>query len=390
MKRILLTILSAACIANVSAQETAPIAKAREFARILTQKVDQLENKPFTLELDLEQPQVLAKDNRGGMVIPAKGLNADTIAKAGGKLVPVGLLWFRNLLPGSGAIAAADDRDVRSVELQHDGKAVTMHPFFAGVQKGQRGLDLVLFGKSSKEPYLKTRLRALPSRQKLPIELAAYPGDDTGAVLMVSIGGKYQAELSIVPHDTDERPVANSSKSGKASSKAAEAAHRLKGHLNDFKAKHVKVAGDPNNADLFEKNGIAVLIIPDKNLSADSLAKVGKKEIPLGQMWMKDLVPDVNGQFPADSDLKQVTLNADGKKHELAQFLLTAQRSGKKLNLAVYSGAQEPLMAVPLADFETGNSLPIEVEGESRDDSTGLLNLYVLGKYHAKMVVRPD
>lgn len=385
MKKTILTFLTVAFVASAAAQDVAPIEKAREFARLLTQKIGELKDAPFTMELDLEQPQVLAKDKRGGMVIPAKGLTADTIAKAEGQLVPLGLLWFRNLLPSTGAIAAADERGVRVVELTHEGKAITMHPFFAGVQKGQRGLDLVVFGKSSKEPYLKTRLRALPSRQELPIELAAYAGDDTGAILMLSIGGKYQAELTIVPHDTDERPVAGTGSTG---SKASEAAHLLKEHLNDFKAKHVKITGDPNNADFFEKSGVAVLIIPDKNLTADSLSKVGRKEIPVGQLWMKDLVPDIDGQFPADHELKHITLNADGEKHELPQFLLTAHRSGKKLNMVIYSGAQEPLMAIPLEKFETGNSLPIELEGESRDDSTGLLSLYVLGKYHAKMIVR--
>lgn len=387
MKKTIVLLLSFVFLNTVTAQEAAPIEKARELARLITQKTGKLPDAPFTMELDLEQPQALAQDKRGGVVIPAKGLSADTIAKAGDKLVPVGMLWFRNLLPSAGGIATADDSGVRAVEFHDNGKAITIHPFFAGVRKGQRGPELVLFGKSSKEPYLKTRLLPLPSRQEFPIELAAYPGDDTGAVLMLSIGGKYQAEVSIVPHDTEERTVTSSGRQG--GSKAAEAAHLLKRHLNDFKAKHVKIAGDPDKADFFEKSGVAVLIIPDQNLKADVLAKVGKREIPIGQMWMKELVPDVDGQFPAASDLKYITLNADGEKHELPQFLLTAQRTGKKLNLIVYSGAEEPLMAVPLENFETGQSLPIELEGESRDDSTGLLSLYVLGKYHAKLIVRP-
>ena len=44
---------------------------------------------------------------------------------------------------------------------------------------------------------------------------------------------------------------------------------------------------------------------------------------------------------------------------------------------------------MPLKRFETRQSLPIELEGEPRDESSGILSLYVLGEYHAKIVVRP-
>ena len=390
MKKLITLVAVAGIGLSVQAQEIAPIEKAREIAKLISSQAGELENAPFSVSLDLEQPQALVKEPHAGVVVPAKGLTAKAIAGAGKDVVPVGMLWFKDLLPADGAIVAPDDAAVRDLELHVGGKKVTVHPFFAGVRKNGSGrLELVLYGKSPKEPYLKTRLLPMPSRQELPIELAAYGGDDTGAILMLSLAGKYQAEIKIVPQESREEYVGTSS-AGTTGGKAAEAVAVLQQHLNKFKAQHVKINGDTGRADLFEKNDVAALIIPDKGLTAEKLDKAGKKEIPVGQLWLKSLSPDVDGSVPGDSDLKFVTVSDGNKSMELPQFLLTAQRSGKALNLILYSGAEEPLTAVPLEKFETGNTLPIELEGEARDGNSGLLSFYLLGKYHAKLIVRPQ
>lgn len=388
MKKII-TIVAAAClIGSVFGIEIAPIEKAREMAALITGQVGKLANAPFAMQLNLDEPQAVGANQRGGIVIPVKGLSAKQIAGAGAEVVPLGMLWFKGMMPSDGAVVVPDEENVRSVQMRADDKMVTVHPFFAGVRKGESGrLELVLFGKSSKEPYLTARLLPLPSRQEVPIELAVYGGDDTGAILLLSFLGKYQAEIKIVPHDSPEEPVAESYASSDGG-KAAKAAGMLQQYLNQFAAKHVKIKGDVAHADLFEKNDVAALIIPDKDLSAELLAGVGKTEVPVGQLWLKSLSPEVDGSAAAEGDLKFVKVSKGDESMELPQFLLTAQRSGKALKLLFYSGTAKPLLSLPLEEFETGHSLPIELEGESRDGSSGLLSFYVLGKYHAKMIVR--
>lgn len=391
MKKLLTVSLIAALISQVTAQDVVPIEKAREIARLITSKAGKLANPPFEIDLDLDQPQFLGKDSHGGIVIPAKGLTREQIANAGKDTVPVAMVWFRNLMPANGPIVAPDKEGARVAEISDGKKIATVHPFFAGVRKNDSGrLELVLFGKSNREPFVSARLLSMPSRQEVPIELAAYGGDDTGAILVMSFVGKYQAEIKIVPHETPDEQIAGSAGPAKHSvSKASEAAHLLGEHLNKFKAKHVRINGDMNQASLFEKNDIAALIIPDKALTADKLNSAGKKEIPVGQLWLKNVAPDVDGRSAADSDLKYVEIRGDNKTVELPQFLLTAKRAGKQLTLVIYSAEQEPLMALPLESLETRQSLPIELEGAPRDDSSGQLSLYLLGKFHAKMVVRP-
>ncbi len=390
MKKLITIIAAASVSVSAFAQEIAPIGKAREIVRLIDAQFGRLPDAPFAVELDLDQPQILVKEPHIGIAIPAMGLNAQMISNAGKAVVPVAMLWFKDLLPADGAVVAPAEEAARSVQLVTDKKKVTVHPFFAGVRKNESGrLELVLYGKSAKEPYLKTLLSPMASRQELPIELAAYGGDDTGAILMLSFAGKYRAEIKIVPQESREEYV-NSGKGDGTGSKTDKAVGILSQHLNKFKAGHVKIDGDLGQADMFERNDVAALIIPDKGLTADKLAKVGKKEIPVGQLWLKSLLPEVDGSSPADSDLKMVEVSDGDKSMKLPQFLLTARRSGKKLNLIIYSGAAGPLMELPLEQFETGQSLPIELEGEARDNSSGLLSLYVTGKYHVKMIVIPQ
>jgi hypothetical protein len=389
MKKLITIFAAVSVSVSTFAQEIAPIEKAREIVRLIDAQFGKLPDAPFTVELDLDQPQILVKEPHIGIAIPAKGLNAKTISNAGKVVVPIGMLWFKDLLPADGAIVAPTEETARSVQLVTDKKKVTVHPFFAKVRKNAGGrLELVLYGKSSQEPYLTSRLLPMPSRQDMPIELAAYGGDDTGAILMLSFAGKYQSEIKIVPQESQEEYVSSGKGEG-TGSKADKVVRILSQHLNKFKAGHVKIDGNLGQADMFERNDVAALIIPDKGLTAEKLAKIGKKEIPVGQLWLKSLMPEVGGSSPADSDLKLVEVSDGDKSMELPQFLLTARRIGKKLNLIVYSGAADPLMELPLEQFETGQSLPIELEGEARDNSSGLLSLYVMGKYHAKMIVIP-
>ncbi len=391
MKKLILTALISALAFQGNAQDVAPIEKAREIANLITSKTGKLPNAPFAMELDLEQPQFLGKDSHGGIVIPVKGLVHEQIAKAGKDVVPVGMVWFRNLIPADGPVAKPDGEGIRNVEISDGKKVATIHPFFAGIRKNtQDRLELVLYGKSNKEPFVRSWVLPMPSRQELPIELAAYGGDDSGAILVMSFLGKYQAEIRIVPHETPDEYVGTSATTTNGpDNKAAEAAHLLSKHLNKFKAQHVKIEADLNNANLFKKNDIAALIVPDKGLSSDRLAKTGENEVPVGQLWLQRIAPEVDGAEAAESALNYIEIQEQEKPVKLPQFLLTAQRKGKNLNLLIYSADKEPLTTMPLKRFETRQSLPIELEGEPRDESSGILSLYVLGEYHAKIVVRP-
>jgi hypothetical protein len=131
------------------------------------------------------------------------------------------------------------------------------------------------------------------------------------------------------------------------------------------------------------------MVIPQTKLTLE----VDKEVLPLGQFWLRNLSPVVNGK-PVDGEkLRIVKVSADGEDHMLPFFLLGVRaRADKSLELVVYAKDQEPLLTMPLEKAEAKQDLPLEFSVQKGDDGeTAMLTLKVAGKYQAKIkVVRQD
>ncbi|MBG86806.1 MAG: hypothetical protein CMO80_07895 [Verrucomicrobiales bacterium] len=385
MKKILI-LLSLLCLsAQLPAQEAAPPEKAREIAGKLATLMGDLKSKPFTFELDLENPQAIAKGDRGIVIIPAKGLTKKMISSAGKDAVPVGVLWTRGVAPSERGSPADKDKFLTAI-FREGSKSIRVSAFHLGIATKDGGRqELLVYGKSA-DPILRTRLMDMPARQDVPFEVAVFGGDDSGASLLLSMLGKFQAELNITLTDDEVAYAAGKGVGGKA----AEAAAILAQHLNKFDHVPAKIQGDGGKADLFEKSGVAILVIPDKRVSFERLSAT-KSEIALGQLWMKDAAPEVGGVAAPVDEIKRVEIEEGEKRMSLPQFLLTARPAGNgKLELSVYSGGKEPLLTVPFRKTDFGQSLPIELDGEEGGPNRGILALYVVGKYYAEIPVIPE
>ena len=53
-----------------------------------------------------------------------------------------------------------------------------------------------------------------------------------------------------------------------------------------------------------------VMVLPEAKLSADTLAKAGKEPKPVGQLWLRNLAPENEGQRVAQSKLRTVHVRA--------------------------------------------------------------------------------
>lgn len=135
------------------------------------------------------------------------------------------------------------------------------------------------------------------------------------------------------------------------------------------------------------KSNLGMIVIPETKV-ADVLAKAGEKPLPLGQLWMKGLVLEVDGKAVASSDQKMIEVSAKGETSEVSLFTLGVRKTEKKgLELLVYGKGKEPLKTVA---FKAGSgdkqANPIELDIVPAEGSARVI-IKVLGKQDATLTV---
>lgn len=131
----------------------------------------------------------------------------------------------------------------------------------------------------------------------------------------------------------------------------------------------------------------AAMVIPDKKLTADAIAKVDKDIVPLGHLWFRQISPYVNGKVTPNDKLRIVKVNAGGEDHSLPFCLIGVQKNAKgELELVVFAKDKEPLVRAPLKKIDAKQELPLELEAK-REGDTAQLTINILGKYQAVLTV---
>jgi hypothetical protein len=195
MKRTLLTLTLLSTLALASAQEKLSREETLRYAFVLAGDLKQLQATPIPTDVDVKQPVAVRDGDFGGMVLPEAKLNADAIAKAGEKIVPIGQLWLLKLTPMKDGEAVAASK-LRMVTLTHEADQVKVSQCALGVQKNGSGtLELLVFGKD-KEPVVKVPLKTMDAKQDVPIDLSAERESDSGKVTL-NILGKYTATVTV-------------------------------------------------------------------------------------------------------------------------------------------------------------------------------------------------
>ncbi|MBI4323976.1 MAG: hypothetical protein HY674_01805 [Chloroflexi bacterium] len=133
---------------------------------------------------------------------------------------------------------------------------------------------------------------------------------------------------------------------------------------------------------------VAVMVIPDKQISAATVAKADKEVLPLGQLWTLKLAPALNGKVTPNDQLRIVTVATDEREYKLPLFFLGAKKNDQgALELVVFAKNKQPLLRVPLEKAERTQELPIELQGTTTDDNSGVLTLNIAGKYKADVTL---
>ena len=129
------------------------------------------------------------------------------------------------------------------------------------------------------------------------------------------------------------------------------------------------------------------MVLPQKNLKAETLAKAGETAVPIGQLWLQKLTPMRDGVAIAKDRLRLVTVRAQGEEVTAPQCALAVRRNAAgKLELLVIGKNQEPLLTLLLKPLDATQSSPLDLSAE-RDGDVGKVTLKILGKYQATLSV---
>jgi hypothetical protein len=128
------------------------------------------------------------------------------------------------------------------------------------------------------------------------------------------------------------------------------------------------------------------MILPQKHLRSEAIAKATQTPVPVGQLWLHNLTPMKDEAIPVEK-LRIARVELEGSDARVPQCALAIRRNGAgKLELLVYGKGKEPLLTAPVKSIDAKQTLPIDASAQ-RDFESGTLTLKLLGKYEATIQV---
>ncbi len=144
---------------------------------------------------------------------------------------------------------------------------------------------------------------------------------------------------------------------------------------------------DPQQPVAVKEDEYSALVLPQKELSAENIAKAGETPVPVGQLWLRNLAPMKDDEAIASNRLRLVPVNLEGQKVDLPQCALAVRRrEGGSLELLVFGKGKEPVVVEPLSKIDRKQDSPIDLSGR-REDESGQITIKFFGKYEASLKV---
>lgn len=191
-KTILITALLAG-LAAAQAQQNATREEALKAAFALSADLKQMLGTPIPTDPDVKRPVAVREGDRGALVLPECKLSADTLAKAGKDVVPVGQLYLHRVkLQGDSEPPKPD----KLLTITVGERSVQLHAL--GISKtADDKLELLIYGKD-KEPLQRVALKPISGKPENPIELSGEQ-QNGGALLTLRLCGKQEASFMLIP-----------------------------------------------------------------------------------------------------------------------------------------------------------------------------------------------
>ncbi len=144
---------------------------------------------------------------------------------------------------------------------------------------------------------------------------------------------------------------------------------------------------DPAKAVALKKDDAHAMVIPAKDLAEASLDKAGNDVVPVGQLWLRHLVPNLDGKRTPEDQLRIVHVEVNNEDHPLPLLLLGVRKGADGPELVVYGKGKEALAHLPLKKADVKQEEPIDLGAKDVQDDTGTLVLTILGKWQASVPV---
>lgn len=150
----------------------------------------------------------------------------------------------------------------------------------------------------------------------------------------------------------------------------------------------LKTEVDPEKAFALHVGEAGVLFIPEKGLSEDAFARAGAAPTPVGQLWMRNLVPAANGKPVPEDKLRLLTVRVKDEDHQLPFSLVGVRKaSNNQLELILYGKDKEPYLHAPVRKLETKQKSdePVMLEAQKDAGDSATLTLTMVGEYQASI-----
>lgn len=196
MKRLTLIAACAAAVVTAQAQQKLEREECLKYAFIVTANLKEMLNTPIPTDPDVKRPVAFKEEDHGAMVLPEAKLTAETFAKAGKAVTPVGQLWMVKLAPVKGEqvvpVAKLRQLHLSSGDEQADAVCCAL-----GLGKtGDGGLELLIYGQGA-EPVVRVPVKSISGGpQENPIEMSAERKGDDGTITLRFVG-KYEATFTV-------------------------------------------------------------------------------------------------------------------------------------------------------------------------------------------------
>ncbi|GDY18686.1 hypothetical protein LBMAG56_00310 [Verrucomicrobiota bacterium] len=130
------------------------------------------------------------------------------------------------------------------------------------------------------------------------------------------------------------------------------------------------------------------LVIPDKRVTADKLAKAGKDAVPLGHLWLRNVAPWKNGSPLPNADQRTVRVRSGESTADAQLFVLAVRRNAAdKLELLVLGKTKEPVVTLPLEKSTASGDAPLQIQGRKTGEDSGVLTLIFFGQHQAELTL---
>ena len=150
----------------------------------------------------------------------------------------------------------------------------------------------------------------------------------------------------------------------------------------------LKTDVDPEKAFALHSGEAHVMFIPEKGLSEDAFAKAGREPTPVGQLWLRKLVPAVHGKRVPEDQLRLVTITVNNEEHSLPLCLVGVRKTGdNQLELVLYGKEKEPFRQAQVRKLETKqqHDEPVVLEAHKDAGDAATVILTMVGEYQASI-----